>query len=104
MRAVILIENFQLRNKCFLGHYLVKKKIVQSYNLSEKKFLVSLLIEVIDYAAQRNFSASKLACLLTIYLYAHLYFKWYYWLPPSSLWAYFKEIMIRHTIEVIIFI
>ena len=84
-----------------LGKYLVLKKTVDNFNLSERDFLVSLLIECMDYAAQRNFSAYKLACLLTIYLTTHLYFKFYYWLPPIAVWKFFKEIMIRHTIEVL---
>ncbi|OWR40703.1 hypothetical protein KGM_201871 [Danaus plexippus plexippus] len=82
-----------------LGQYLVKKKLIHNYSLSEKSFLVSLLMECIDYAAQRSFSTHKLACMLTLYLASHLYFRWYYWLPPVAVWKYFKEIMIRHTIE-----
>ncbi|XP_059047657.1 uncharacterized protein LOC131843077 [Achroia grisella] len=85
--------------KKYLGSFLVQKKIVANNHLSEINFLISFLIETIDYAAQRDFSAFKLACLLTIYLKTHLYFKWYYWLPPTAVWHYFKEIMIRHTIE-----
>ncbi|KAJ0181562.1 hypothetical protein K1T71_002284 [Dendrolimus kikuchii] len=83
----------------FLGYFLVEKAIIMNYNLSEKNFLVSLLLETIDYAAQRDFSAFKLACLVTIYLSTHLYFKWYYWQSPSAVWFYFKELMVRHTIE-----
>ncbi|KAI8427407.1 hypothetical protein MSG28_001957 [Choristoneura fumiferana] len=79
--------------------FLVGKKITENYNISEKQFLISLLTEAIDYAAQREFSALKLAALLTVYLATHLYFKWYFWSPPAAVWAYFKEIMIRHTIE-----
>ncbi|KAM3959109.1 uncharacterized protein ACR2FA_006789 [Aphomia sociella] len=79
--------------------FLVEKKVVGNHHLSEIKFLISFLVETIDYAAQRDFNAFKLACLLTIYIKTHLYFKWYYWLPPIAVWHYFKEIMIRHTIE-----
>ncbi|XP_072937290.1 uncharacterized protein [Epargyreus clarus] len=84
--------------KC-LGDILVKKKITENYNLSEKTFLIGLVTETIDYAAQRDFSARKLACLLTLYMKTHLYFKWYYWISPIATWHYFKEILIRHTIE-----
>ncbi|XP_013192948.2 uncharacterized protein LOC106136836 [Amyelois transitella] len=83
----------------FLGEFLIAKNVIMNYNLSEKNFLISFLAETIDYAAQRDFGSFKLACLLTIYLDTHIYFKGYYWLPPESLWLYFKEIMIRHTIE-----
>lgn len=57
-------------------------------------------METIDYAAQRDFRADKLACLMTIYIATHLYFKWYYWVSATAVWNYFKELMIRHTIEV----
>ncbi|CAG4972691.1 unnamed protein product [Colias eurytheme] len=82
-----------------LGEFLVKKNVVPNYQLSEKNFLISFLMETIDYSAQRDFSAEKLACLMTLYISTHLYFKWYYWTPPAAVWKYFKEIMIRHTIE-----
>ncbi|CAK1603582.1 unnamed protein product [Parnassius mnemosyne] len=83
----------------YLGDYLVDKNVVLSHNLSEKMFVVNLLLEAIDYSAQRDFNAFKLACLLTIYLKTHLYFKRYYWSPPVAVWEYFKETMIRHTVE-----
>ncbi|XP_053605573.1 uncharacterized protein LOC128672447 [Plodia interpunctella] len=83
----------------FLGEFLVAKEVIHNYSLSEKQFLISFLLETIDYAAQRDFGSFKLACLLTLYLQTHVYFKGYYWLPPESLWVYFKEILIRHTIE-----
>ncbi|XP_046961937.1 uncharacterized protein LOC124531403 [Vanessa cardui] len=83
----------------YLGNFLVKNKILLSDSLSEKYFLISLLKECIDYSAHREFTASKLACFITIYLATHNYFKWYYWMPPTNVWNFFKEIMIRHTIE-----
>ncbi|XP_026737861.1 uncharacterized protein LOC113501067 [Trichoplusia ni] len=83
----------------FIGSFLIEKKIITNYNVSERNFLISLLSETIDYAAQRDFNAFKLSVLLTIYLDAHIYFKWYYWQSPTSVWKYFKENMIRHTIE-----
>lgn len=58
------------------------------------------MAEAIDYAAQKDFSAVKLACLITIYLKTHVYFKWHYLVHPTAVWAYFKETMIRHTMEV----
>ncbi|CAH2105077.1 unnamed protein product [Euphydryas editha] len=82
-----------------LGQFLVNKKIVPNDCLSEKAFLVSLLLECINYSAQRDFDAPKVACLMTIYLTTHAYFRWYYWLPPTAVWKFFKEVMIRHTIE-----
>ncbi|CAB3231514.1 unnamed protein product [Arctia plantaginis] len=85
--------------KKFLGQLLVEKEIIPNFALSEKNFLVSLLAEVIDYAAQRDFNPFKLSVMLTLYVDSHRYFKWYYWLPPIALWNYFKEMMIRHTIE-----
>ncbi|KAL0848830.1 hypothetical protein ABMA28_013251 [Loxostege sticticalis] len=83
----------------FLAHFLVEKKVTQNFNLSEKSFLIGFLSETIEYAARRDFSAFKLAVLITLYVDAHLYFKWYYWQAPAAVWFYFKEIMIRHTIE-----
>ncbi|XP_052757815.1 pre-mRNA-splicing factor CWC22 homolog [Galleria mellonella] len=83
----------------YLGTFLVKKNIVPNYNISETNFLISFLMETIDYAAQHDFNVSKLACLISIYIKTHLYFKSYYWLPPIALWDYFKETMIRHTVE-----
>ncbi|CAG5048218.1 unnamed protein product, partial [Parnassius apollo] len=83
----------------YLGDYLVDKNVVLSHHLSEKMFVINLLLETIDYSAQRNFNAFKLACLLTIYLKTHLYYKLYYWSPPAAVWEYFKETMIRHTVE-----
>ncbi|XP_037866446.1 uncharacterized protein LOC119628424 [Bombyx mori] len=85
--------------KKHIGKLLVEKQIVVNYNLSERKFVTNLLCETIDYAAQRDFSAFKLACLLTTYVTVHSYFKWYYWQAPVSVWMYFKELMIRLTIE-----
>ncbi|RVE50354.1 hypothetical protein evm_005020 [Chilo suppressalis] len=85
--------------KRYLGEFLVAKKVIQHYNSSEKSFLISLLSETIDYAAKRDFTAYKLACLITIYLDVHIHFKWFFWQSPENLWCYFKEIMIRHTIE-----
>lgn len=79
---------------------LLEKKILLNYELSERNFLLSLLTEVVTYAANHDFGAKKLACLLSLYVSAHSYFKWYYWLPPSQIWCYFKEILIRHTVEV----
>ncbi|KOB67838.1 XK-related protein, partial [Operophtera brumata] len=67
-----------------IGEFLVEKKIVLNYNLSEKSFLTGLLTETVDYAAQRDFSAFELACLITIYLDTHLFFKYYYWLSPAA--------------------
>ncbi|CAH0726346.1 unnamed protein product, partial [Brenthis ino] len=83
-----------------IGKYLINKNIVPNYNLPEKKLLVSLVMECIDYGAQRDFPVFKLACLLTIYLTTHLHFKFYYWLSPIAVWNFFKEVMIRHTVEV----
>lgn len=89
-----------IRDVCFSpANFLVEKKVTHSYNLSEKAFLVGFLMETVDYAARRDFDAAKLACLMTVYISSHMYFKWYYWLAPQMLWDYFKEIMIRHTIE-----
>ncbi|CAH0700892.1 unnamed protein product [Spodoptera exigua] len=85
--------------KKFIGNFLIEKNMVLNYALPEKNFLISLIMETIDYAAQRDFDAFKLAVLITIYLDSHLYFKWYYWQSPTALWNYFKEVMIRHTIE-----
>ncbi|XP_075991862.1 uncharacterized protein LOC142987171 [Anticarsia gemmatalis] len=85
--------------KKYLAEILVEQKITRNHDLSEKNFLISLLRETIDYAAQRDFDAFKLSVLLTIYLDSHCYFKWYYWQSPIAVWNYFKEIMIRHTIE-----
>ncbi|XP_045459241.1 uncharacterized protein LOC123669694 [Melitaea cinxia] len=82
-----------------LGEFLINKKIVPHYCLSEKALLVSLLLECINYSAQRDFPATKVACLMTIYLATHAYFRWYYWLPPAAVWKFLKEVMIRHTIE-----
>ncbi|CAK1549582.1 unnamed protein product [Leptosia nina] len=109
----LLIETLVTENDCIeiiaqatgeslkkaLGDFLVKKKIVENYNLPEKNFLISFLTETIDYAAQRHFPPDKLACLMAMYLATHNYFKWYYWMAPINVWKYFKEIMIRHTIE-----
>ncbi|XP_063839295.1 uncharacterized protein LOC135088375 [Ostrinia nubilalis] len=83
----------------FLAYFLVEKKVTENFNLSEKSFLIGFLSETIEYAARRDFSAFKLAVLITLYLHTHLYFKWYYWQAPAAVWFYFKEIMIRHTIE-----
>ncbi|CAH0603527.1 unnamed protein product [Chrysodeixis includens] len=83
----------------FIGSFLVEKNIIANYSVSEKNFLINLLVETIDYAAQRDFNAFKLSVLLTIYLDTHMYFKWYYWQAPAAVWKYFKEVMIRHTIE-----
>ncbi|KAJ8726042.1 hypothetical protein PYW07_000740 [Mythimna separata] len=83
----------------FLGDFVVQKKIIANYFLSEKNFLISLLTETIDYAAQREFDALKLSTLITIYLATHKYFKWYYWQSPTAVWTYFKDLMIRHTID-----
>ncbi|KAL4720845.1 hypothetical protein ACJJTC_016714 [Scirpophaga incertulas] len=85
--------------KNYLAQFVVNKKITENYNVSEKSFLVSFLAETVDYGAQRDLSALKLACLVTVYLNTHTYFKWYYWLPTNNVWFYFKELMIRHTIE-----
>ncbi|XP_022821092.1 uncharacterized protein LOC111352709 [Spodoptera litura] len=85
--------------KRFIGNFLIEKKIVQNYAIPEKNFLISLVMEVIDYSAQRDFDAFKLAVLITIYLNSHLYFKWYYWQSPTAVWSYFKQVMIRHTVE-----
>ncbi|XP_034826651.1 uncharacterized protein [Maniola hyperantus] len=82
-----------------IAEILVRKNIVASYHVTEKQFLISFLLETIAYAAQRDFNKLKLACLLTIYLSTHLYFKWYYWISPVDVWHYFKRLMIRHTIE-----
>lgn len=89
-------------NHYFAGNFVVEKKIIGNYNLSEKAFLINLVTEIIDYSGQRNFTACKLACLITIYLSSHVYFQSYYWRSPCSVWFYFKELMIRHTTEVII--
>ncbi|KAJ8729725.1 hypothetical protein PYW08_001306 [Mythimna loreyi] len=85
--------------KSFLGDFLIQKNIIANYYLSEKNFLISLLMETIEYAAQREFDALKLSTLITIYLATHKYFKWFYWQSPVAVWNYFKEVMIRHTIE-----
>lgn len=97
---VHIIEYSDIHMHLFLGEILQEKKIIHNYDLSEKKFLISLMTETIDYAAQRDFNAFKLAALLTIYLDCHCYFKYYYWQTPVNVWNYFKEIMIRHTVEV----
>ncbi|XP_068621578.1 uncharacterized protein [Battus philenor] len=83
----------------YLADYLVEKKIVVNHHLSEKEFLLKLLLQLIDYSAQRTFTAQKLACILAIYLKTHLYFKHYFWKSPVAVWEYFKETLIRHTIE-----
>ncbi|XP_063375819.1 uncharacterized protein LOC134663385 [Cydia fagiglandana] len=83
----------------YIFNFVVEKKITENFNLSERQFLASLVYEVIDYAAQRDFTASKLALIITLYLDAHKYFKWSYWLSPRELWAYFMENLIRHSIE-----
>lgn len=96
----ILSVNYLKNTYLLLGDFLVEKKVILNYKLSEKNFLISLVKEILDYAAQRDFSAFKLSMLITIYLATHLYFKWYYWISPVAVWLYFKEVMIRHTIEV----
>ncbi|XP_047987454.1 uncharacterized protein LOC125227237 isoform X1 [Leguminivora glycinivorella] len=83
----------------YIYNFVVEKNITENYNLSERHFLASLVTEVTDYAAQRDFSAFKLALLITLYLDTHKFFKWYYWLTPRELWEYFVENLIRHTIE-----
>ncbi|XP_047041480.1 uncharacterized protein LOC124645674 [Helicoverpa zea] len=83
----------------FLADFLIEKNITANYMISEKNFLISLMLETIEYAAQRDFGAYKLSVLITIYLDSHLYFKWYYWQSPTAVWNYFKEMMIRHSIE-----
>ncbi|XP_050685336.1 uncharacterized protein LOC126979820 [Leptidea sinapis] len=96
--GIISIALYDGLNKA-LGDFVVAKKIIANYNLTEKKFAVSLMVETIEYAAQRDFNVFKLSCLMTLYLSTHMFFKWFYWLSPAALWNYFKEIMIRHTIE-----
>ncbi|XP_063358747.1 uncharacterized protein LOC134648195 [Cydia amplana] len=83
----------------YIYNFVVEKNITENFNLSERQFLTSLVCEVTDYAAQRDFSALKLALLITLYLDTHKYFKWYYWLSPRELWSYFFENLIRLTIE-----
>ncbi|KPI98499.1 PREDICTED: uncharacterized protein LOC106127597 [Papilio xuthus] len=85
--------------KKYLADYLGDKNLVQNFNLSEKEFLINLLLQLIEYSAQRDFNAKKLACVLAIYLTTHLYFKRYFWTAPTAVWEYFKETLIRHTIE-----
>ncbi|XP_050550676.1 uncharacterized protein LOC118273285 [Spodoptera frugiperda] len=85
--------------KKFIGNFLIEKNIVHNYAIGEKNFLMSLILEVIDYSAQRDFDAFRLAALITIYIDTHLYFRWYYWQSPTAVWNYFKQVMIRHTIE-----
>ncbi|XP_047987456.1 uncharacterized protein LOC125227237 isoform X2 [Leguminivora glycinivorella] len=85
--------------RILIDNFVVEKNITENYNLSERHFLASLVTEVTDYAAQRDFSAFKLALLITLYLDTHKFFKWYYWLTPRELWEYFVENLIRHTIE-----
>ncbi|XP_049867008.1 uncharacterized protein LOC126367505 [Pectinophora gossypiella] len=85
--------------KTFLGPFLVRKQVIKNFDLTERDFLIKLLTETVDYAAQRDFNEHKLSCLITIYLTTHMYFKWFYWAAPRRVWDYFKELMIRHTIE-----
>ncbi|KAI5636010.1 flagellar c1a complex subunit c1a-32 domain-containing protein [Phthorimaea operculella] len=85
--------------KKFLCGFVVKKGVVNNYDILERNFVVKLLMETTDYAAQRDFNSRKLAMLFNVYLTTHLYFKWYYWSNPKPIWDYFEELMIRHTIE-----
>ncbi|XP_045485716.1 uncharacterized protein LOC123689487 isoform X2 [Pieris rapae] len=98
METVLHSKSSVVDTESMSGDFLVKKNVVPNYHLSEKNFLISLITEAIDYAAHRGFPPNKLACLMTMYLYTHIYFKWYYWISPMAVWQYFKEIMIRHTI------
>ncbi|XP_063617934.1 uncharacterized protein LOC134790879 [Cydia splendana] len=83
----------------YIYNFVMEKKLTENFNLSERQFLTSLVYEATDYAAQRDFTAYKLALLITLYLDAHKYFKWSYWLSPRELWAYFMENLIRHVVE-----
>ncbi|KAJ2944469.1 hypothetical protein O0L34_g3815 [Tuta absoluta] len=85
--------------KNFLRGLLVKKAVVNSYDDTERNFLVHFLMEAVHYAAQRDFNLPKLAMLFNIYLATHIYFKWYYWSDAKRIWDFFEELMIRHTIE-----
>ncbi|CAH3853578.1 unnamed protein product [Pieris brassicae] len=99
METVLPSKSSAVDTESISGEFLVKKNVVPNYHLSEKNFLISLIMEAIDYAAHRGFPPAKLACLMTMYLYTHIHFKWYYWISPMAVWQYFKEIMIRHTIK-----
>ncbi|XP_045761636.1 uncharacterized protein LOC123864918 [Maniola jurtina] len=99
MIAATDVHNANLGFRKKIAEILVRKNIVASYHLPEKHFLIDFLLETIGYAAQRDFNKFKLACLLSIYLSTHLHYKWYYWISPVDVWHYFKQLMIKHTIE-----
>ncbi|XP_023942982.2 uncharacterized protein LOC112049357 [Bicyclus anynana] len=99
MVAAMDIDDSYSGYKKRIVEILVRYNIVTNYHVTEKYFLVIFVMETISYAAQRDFNVSKLACLLSIYLATHLYFKWYYWISPAAVWKYFRRLMIKHTIE-----
>ncbi|XP_011549896.3 uncharacterized protein LOC105381794 isoform X1 [Plutella xylostella] len=85
--------------KSYLGNLVVQKGITTNDNLREKAFLVLLMQEAIQYAADRDFDAVQLSCLLNMYLTTHQEFKRGYWAQPSDVWAYFQELVICHSVE-----